>query len=131
VVFCWCYNASLTYTAAAADPAGTDRSLTYTVDEGRPKGYFVGNIVNDLGIYSNLPDSDFNKLSFVILNSSQANSQLFSIDEKSGKLTTASLIDREVICLRQPTCFVTLDVAVQPQLFFRIIKVLENKSIKD
>ena len=47
----------------------------------------------------------------------------FSVESTSGVLQTNSRIDREVLCPGLETCLVRLDVGIQPNKYFRIIRL--------
>lgn len=95
--------------------------LTYNISEKKAHGLIVGDIVRDLRASGNftLPPTAA-EFRFVILPG--PHKSLFNIDETSGVLSTAALIDREVVCAGQyDSCELNLKVAVvQPVDDFQV-----------
>ena len=103
---------------------GLKQSVSYEVtDEARP-GTFVGNIPVDAQLSDVYDSSVLSQLRYKFL-SPNVYSQLFSLDMTSGILETAQRLDRDVIeiCIGKQSCVFTLDIAVEPVAFFRVIKV--------
>lgn len=106
-------------------------SLSYSLDEEKRSGTYIGNILNDARPQLNVTSQDdIARMTFTLQNASggiegdgsRSKSNLFKVDEKTGELTTAAILDRDVICQRtQVTCVITLYVVVQPQA--KLIKV--------
>jgi len=94
--------------------------LLYRIEEERPTGTIVtSDIPRDADLASRYAVVVLRTLSYVLLSpqggqSSAPLSNLFQLDEKSGRLRTATVIDRDVICRQQLVCAVKLDVVVHP-----------------
>lgn len=121
--------------AAAADGITmTDRLLSYTIEEESPRGTTViTNLRKDAGLSSKYRPEVAASLRFVFLDKHQPHLGLFSLVDHSGVLSTAGLVDREIVCrdLRPRTadCVLQFDIAVQPPTYFEVIKV--NVVVKD
>ena len=117
VVFLWICGTS----CSAARVAST---LEYTIVEEIPTGSVVGNVKRDSGLESEYNDDDLRRLRFHFR--STQSRDLFSLDERSGVITTARPIDRERMCSaqRDAVCDVTIDVTVRPTNYFRLIRVV-------
>ena len=99
--------------------------ITYTVEEGKTPGTFIGNIAADSEIARN---QDLNLITFSQLQQSNSgNSALFRVAKKTGKLYTLDTLDAETICKRNKECFQIVDVAIQKKS--STIKILEIKVI--
>jgi len=90
-------------------------TYTYQLIEEMPTGTFVADVKRDAGVTS--PN-----ITFVIL-SSGFERNLFTLNARSGVIRTANVLDREVLCPKQPTCTITVDIALQPQKYFKNIKL--------
>ena len=96
--------------------------LTYTVEEGKNPGTFIGDIGADSKVKSNMKDP--NVITFNQLQQLTGSSQLFRVYKKTGKLYTMEMLDAEAMCKRKKECFQMLDVAVQKGTStFRILEV--------
>ena len=105
--------------------------LTYSVEEGRRPGTYVGDIAADSHLLDTVTSQERNQITFSQLPVSQADgSQLFCISKKTGKLYTVHTVDTESMCTYNKECFKMVEVAVQKGTSF--IKVLEIKvMLKD
>ena len=102
--------------------------LTYSVEEGRGPGVYVGNIAADSHLLDNIPTHERSLITFSLLQTRQAGSSpLFHVSEKTGKLYTVHTLDAESMCKRYKECCKIVEVAVQKGTSF--IKVLEIKVI--
>lgn len=84
----------------------------------------MGNIVRDSRLDLEYPPGTAN-LTYTFSHT-QGNSieELFTLNESSGILSTASIIDRDVLCLQKEVCQITLKVKVGPSpYYFYIINV--------
>ena len=105
--------------------------LTYTVEEGKSPGTYIGDISADSHVKINIKDSSL--ITFNQLQQLTGSSQLFRVSKKTGKLYTMETLDAEVMCKRKKECFQLLDVAVQKETStFRILEVkVKIKDIND
>jgi len=89
--------------------------LSYHVTEEQVRGTLVANLSRDARIAPEV----LSKIHFRFLSDSQP---LFSIDGRSGVITTREVIDRDssALCRSQATCVVHIDVAVQPLQYFQV-----------
>ena len=99
-----------------------DRDLRYSVGEELQPGTFIGNVSLDAGLNSRHPPAMFRSLTYMFLGKPQ-HVELFFLEENSGVLRTADVIDRDVICPGQSECVVELQVAIYPPLYFEVVKV--------
>lgn len=101
-------------TLSLAIVLGLERPLAYNIAEERPSGtVVVADLPKDAGLTTRYTPGVLRTLSYVILAQSQLR-DYFQLEERSGKLKTARVIDRDVICRQQWSCVVRLDVAVHP-----------------
>jgi protocadherin delta 1 len=49
---------------------------------------------------------------------------LFSLDDVTGDIRSSRRVDREQLCVTEPTCTLSLDVTVLPLKYFQIVKVI-------
>ena len=91
--------------------------------EEEPSNYYVGNIASATGLSRKLSNSEFRRLQFSIMDSTQ----LFSINKNSGALFTRQMIDREEICGDSNECIQEFDVTVKSDdKFFNMVSVRVN-----
>ena len=98
----------------------TDKSdvFEYSIYEELPVDSFVGNLLLDAGIIQSTSPR------FSFLSNPASDRQYFSIDESTGIIRTAEVIDRDAICRRSgDTCDYYFDVILLPANQFRIFKV--------
>jgi len=100
-----------------------EEPVRYRLVEGAPNGTRVGNLFSDSGIRRKYSKEVVHLLNFRLL--SQPPIPL-SIGVTDAVLKTSGSIDREAIasCRQRIACNVSIDVAVQPFAYFRIIKVV-------
>ncbi|XP_053321589.1 protocadherin gamma-B1-like isoform X18 [Spea bombifrons] len=98
--------------------------LHYTIDEEIRKDSVVANIAEDLGLDINqLADRKFHIVSRI-------SEKYFSINLKDGNLHIKDRIDRDTMCGRSATCFLTFDLVVaNPVNIFRVS--IEIQDIND
>lgn len=92
--------------------------LKYRLEEEQSAGTYVGNVFDDTNLGKIYDASALQQLQFRFLR--QQN--LFVIDNATGIIRTNSQIDREAICPSAINCDIRIDVVLQPQQFFRIIR---------
>lgn len=112
--------------------------LEYDVAEELPVGTFVGDVATDAEFNRKHTSAVFNQLRYGFLTLPSAGDLVyFSIDEETGVIRTASIIDRESACtdnrILAPTsgsgrgenarCLIKFDVAVRPIEHFQIVRV--------
>uniref|UniRef100_A0A8B9G2M9 Cadherin domain-containing protein n=2 Tax=Amazona TaxID=12929 RepID=A0A8B9G2M9_9PSIT len=91
--------------------------LRYSVPEELPKGSFVGDVANDLGLV--LPA--LRDLGVRVV--SEGRTQYFALHGKTGHLVTAERIDREQLCESVQQCVLRCEVIVEGEMKFYEIEV--------
>ncbi|XP_059773290.1 protocadherin gamma-A1 isoform X14 [Balaenoptera ricei] len=84
--------------------------IRYSVPEETDKGFFVGNIAEDLG----LQPQELAERGVRIV--SRGRTQLFALNPRSGSLVTAGRIDREELCAQSLQCLVSFNVLVEDKM---------------
>ncbi len=112
----------LVATLCAPAIQAVDDPVTYVIEEELPAGSLIGNIVEDSGLNLKYDDSVLRRLRYTYLTQSD-NRDLFDLDERTGDLSAAVNLDRDVICPKQAVCKISLDVAVQPVEYFEAVKI--------
>ena len=99
--------------------------LTYSIDEGKSPGTYLGDIAADSNIMDDVPLENRRLITFNQLRQGRAGTtQLFHVSQKKGKLFTAQTLDAESLCTYNTECFQMVDVAVrQGKTFMKIIKI--------
>lgn len=92
--------------------------LKYRLEEEQRAGTYVGNIFDDANVGKIYDSTALQQLQFRFLRQQQ----YFVIDNLTGIIRTNSQIDREAICPSAVNCDIRVDVVLQPQPFFRIIR---------
>ena len=69
------------------------------------------------------------RLTFQLLRRDSTGSDSFSVGSTSGLLIANEVIDRDVICPREVTCVVMLQITVEPGEYFQLIQVRTRKTI--
>jgi Cadherin domain len=108
-----------------------EEAIRYRVQEGVPVGTRIGNVLFDSGIRRRYTKDVLHKLDFRFLSPPQIP---LSIGVSDAVLRTVGPIDRESMttCRQKVTCDVSVDVAVHPLSYFRIVKVvLEVIDVND
>ncbi|RMB96926.1 hypothetical protein DUI87_26997 [Hirundo rustica rustica] len=98
--------------------------LRYSVPEEMPKGSFVGDVANDLGLQ--LPALRDRGVRVV----SEGRTQYFTLHEKTGHLVTAERIDREQLCRLVEKCVLRCELIVEGEMQVYRIEV-EITDIND
>lgn len=135
LLLCTLVLVHLVLVGAAA--TGEATMLSYTIEEESPRGTIViDSLRKDSGLSSKYRPDVAASLRFVFLDKHQPYLALFTLVDHSGVLSTAGLIDREIVCrdLRPRTadCVLRFDIAVQPPIYFEVIKVkVVVKDIND
>uniref|UniRef100_A0A8D0HLS9 Cadherin domain-containing protein n=1 Tax=Sphenodon punctatus TaxID=8508 RepID=A0A8D0HLS9_SPHPU len=84
--------------------------ISYLIPEEMPKGSFVGNLAEDLGLQlEELSDRGVHIVS-------RGRTQYFTLSMKNGQLYTAEKIDREKICGQVLKCVLNLEILVQDEM---------------
>ena len=99
-----------------------DKPVIYIIEEELEADSLIGNIVEKSGLSTKYDPSILRNLRYSYLTQSD-NRDLFNLDERTGDLTAAATLDRDVICPKQTVCKISLDVAVQPVQYFEAIKI--------
>uniref|UniRef100_A0A670IK04 Cadherin domain-containing protein n=1 Tax=Podarcis muralis TaxID=64176 RepID=A0A670IK04_PODMU len=98
--------------------------LHYSVPEEVPKGSFIGNIAEDLGLGSKkLSDNRVRIISEGML-------QYFTLNSKNGQLYVSERIDREEICGWEEKCVLSLEVLVEDKMKLFTVEI-EITDIND
>ena len=99
-----------------------DEPVAYIIEEELPAGSLIGNIVVDSKLNQKYTQAVLNNLRYSYLTQSD-NRDLFDLDERTGDISAAVNLDRDVICPKLTLCKISLDVAVQPVEYFEAIKI--------
>jgi len=91
----------------------------FVVAEEQAVGSIVVDLVADADLRQTLDRVVLDALVFDVFHG--PHSELFDVDSPSGIVRVKRVIDRDVICYKQPTCVIPLDVAiVRPSAQFRV-----------
>lgn len=93
--------------------------LKYRLEEEQSNGTIVGDVVRDANLGKIYDRAALRQLRFRFLR----HSNMFVIDNIKGVIYTNARIDREMVCPGLQLCDIRLDVVIQPQSHFRIIRV--------
>ena len=106
----------------AAAAAG---GLRYEVLEGTLPGTAVGDVAADsAAVLSEYPAAVRSRLRFFFLLHDSPAQRFFTLDAVSGALvTSATVLDRDTLCPGRAACTLTLDAALRPAAYFRVINV--------
>lgn len=105
--------------------------LHYSINEESAPGSLIANIVTDAGLHV-LGVEALRSLRFKFLNQPTADG--LTIDERTGVVSNTGRLDREALCAHDDTCQIRLDIAVQPMIYFQLVKVtskIQNENIKN
>lgn len=119
-IFFVTYGLFLCWSIAAAK-----EDVRYLLEEEKPSGTFIGNVVYDAKLTSRYGADVLRQLQFKFMTQPTID---ISLEMETGALRTSGRIDREYLCPSLLVCDVTLDLVVQPMKYFQIIKVNENGS---
>ena len=117
----------LVYIILCTLPICLSVDLTYTVEEGKSPGTYIGDIAADSKIMENIPQQDKKLITFSQLQGKVDNSQYFQVSKKTGKLYATVTLDAEAMCKRNEECFQLIDVAVRKGT--SSMRILEIKVI--
>lgn len=101
--------------------------LVYRVPEEQSGGMFIGNVALDSNLNLNLSESDYTTLRYSVLSSGTGNShEYFAMNQTTGNLYTASILDREALCPYTDQCKLTIDITAQSAItsYFKKFKVV-------
>ena len=101
--------------------------LSYTVEEGKSPGTYIGDIAIDSKIMDDIPQQDKNLITFSQLQGKVDSSQYFQVSKKTGKLYAIVTLDAEAMCKRNEECFQLIDVAIRKGT--SSMRILEIKVI--
>ena len=101
--------------------------LTYTVEEGKSPGTYIGDIAADSKIMNTIPQQDKKLITFSQLQGKVDSSQYFKVSKKTGKLYAIVTLDAEVMCKHNEECFQLIDIAVRKGT--SSMRILEIKVI--
>ena len=105
--------------------ADAKEDIRYLLEEEKPSGTFIGNVVYDAKLTSRYDADVLRHLQFKFMTQPTIN---ISLEMETGALRTSGRTDREYLCPSLLVCDVTFDLVVQPMKYFQIIKVNENGS---
>ena len=101
--------------------------LTYTMEEGKSPGSYIGDIAADSKIMNDIPQQDKKLITFSQLQGKIDSSQYFQVSMKTGKLYAIVTLDAEAMCKRNEDCFQLIDIAVRKGT--SSMRILEIKVI--
>lgn len=105
-------------------------SIDFKFREEQVQGSYVGSVAVSSRLATTLSENEFSRLKF-----SLPDSKYFRIDEKSGSLISAVIIDREDVCQGQEPCKITNEIIVYTRIGagnYDILKVITmNVEILD
>ena len=102
---------------------GAKHTVTYEIWEESEVGTFIGNLATDARLNREFNASVLASLTYTFLGQSEY-AHYFTLDENLGRLQIAEEVDRDVLCPMDTLCEITLDVAIRPIEYFRIIKLI-------
>ncbi|NP_001191667.1 cadherin-related protein [Aplysia californica] len=125
---------SMTIILTSFPPFVTSQSMKVTLGplmEERRTGTYVGSIASVTSIGREVTQAEFKYLKFEFLDPNNAETHLFSINRRSGALSSHTMIDRETVCEGMDECIISFDVTVTSDVtdFFRLVVV--NINITD
>ncbi len=98
-------------------------TLIYRIYEETPSNSYIGDIPKDAGFLQLYDQDELSTITYSILTQNSEAAQYFNVDENSGILRTAALINREILCPQQVNCTSKVDIATQPAEYFQIVKI--------
>lgn len=101
--------------------------VNFKITEQQPAGVMVGNIASEVNL--NVSAEVSGSLRYTYLNKNNFTA-LFILNNRTGSLVTASVIDREKIC-DKPTCVLSFDVAVRSTKTGIFILVTVKITVED
>ena len=112
---------ALTFLVKINGQGGQGIQVQYDFTEEQPVHSVVGNLATDSGLDELYTSEQMNRFRYTAQQGRHMDK--FRL-HSSGLLTTARRIDRDSMCPSHPSCRVELNVVVQPNEFFQIIKVI-------
>jgi len=115
------------------DATDTDAEFQYVISEEQEVSSVVADLVADASLHRTLDRAVLDALVFDVFHG--PHSELFDVDSPSGIVRVKRIIDRDVICQKQPTCTIPLDVAIiRPSAYFRvcapsIVKIINKNNL--
>ena len=107
------------YDGGDDDGDAASREFHCVVSEEQPVGSVVAELVSEARLRQSLDSAVVDALVFSVFHGPY--SQLFAVDSPSGTVRVKRVVDRDVICHKQPTCIIPLDVAIiRPSAYFRV-----------
>lgn len=94
--------------------------MKYRLEEEQDPGTYVGSVLDDANLRNGYSAAELQRMRFRFLRQQT----LFTIDNLTGIIRTNPRIDRETACQDVDPCEKRVDVILQPQPFFRIIRAL-------
>ncbi|KAL4230909.1 hypothetical protein ACF0H5_011284 [Mactra antiquata] len=134
-MFAFLVAASVLFThCRVANGEETEITFTASVTENKQQGYFIGNIATGSDVFMNATDAEKQNARFSYLKDSGFN-RYFSLDEATGNLnTSATNIDRELLCEFITNCILKLEIAVTSgngKFFAIVIANIEVLDVND
>ena len=108
-------------------PTSLSVDLTYSVEEGKSPGTYIGDIAADSKIINDIPQQDKKLITFSQLQGKVDTSQYFQVSKKTGKLYAIVTLDAEAMCKHNEECFQLIDVAIRKGT--SSMRILEIKVI--
>ena len=99
------------------------RPIELNLTEEAPVGTFIGNLRRDALLEEKYTETQMRRLQFKFLSKKSPHIDLLKLDETTGMLSSASVVDRDQICPKAEQCQIKADVVVQPRDFYQVIKV--------
>ena len=101
------------------DATDKDTEFQYVISEEQDVSSVVADLIADAALHRTLDSAVLDALVFDVFHG--PHSELFDVDSPSGIVRVKRIIDRDVICYKQPTCTIPLDVAIiRPSAYFRV-----------
>jgi len=97
--------------------------LKYRIEEELPAGTVVCDVIRDANLARLYDAAALRQLQFRFLKQQLQQPPWFVIDSTTGVIRTQGGIDREAICTSADICEMKIDVVIQPQQHFRIIRI--------
>ncbi|ELU08938.1 hypothetical protein CAPTEDRAFT_225723 [Capitella teleta] len=106
--------------------------VTYHMFEDQAPGTLIGRVAKDSGLTKRYNSSVLSRLTYKFLQQPNQDTRYFRVDEQTGELRTARVIDRDNLCPFRDTCTLSVDVAVSPAQYFQVLPiVVEIQDIND
>ncbi|KAK3100553.1 hypothetical protein FSP39_021679 [Pinctada imbricata] len=92
--------------------SGQLTQLRFSILEEQSPFTYVGNVAEASNIQANRSQNEIARLRYQILTQVNPNTALFVINQFTGRLESAVVLDREDLCQSSPQCILGIDVAV-------------------